>query len=212
MTTVPITTSTPFKDQGFELVMPTQNFDPTYSTLDLLGSDQEYIVQRIYSGSPRFDEYLCLRFDSYALRNKTVDPKKFPDGRERDGYDPFSAHYGLFSGEELIGCFRLVPAINGGFVYRGPGISAYLENSLEVSRFCIVPGRHKELLGFLSKVSFEMVRDFGKKFAVITVQRAMARALRRTGAPVEELGYSDYHLSKEYLLCRVPLYPGMKVN
>lgn len=75
----------------------------------------EYSLDRFFnvvqaSTPDLLDLVYALRYQVYCVENSFEDPNRFPNGRECDGYDPFSKHVALVyrSTLEVVGTVRLI--------------------------------------------------------------------------------------------------------
>lgn len=120
---------------------------------------EEFICREI-DGTPWLEESYRLRYRTYCLERRYMDPAACPDGLERDEYDAQSVHVGLISRSgELVGTFRLVtPGLLGAPLFRrcavdrrarpwlerpGPELSRFLLNAAWVRRASETGGDRK---------------------------------------------------------------------
>lgn len=60
-------------------------------------------------GSTDLDAIYALRYQVYCVERGFLDPEEYPDGRERDPFDGYSLHFGLYTlDDDLAGTVRLV--------------------------------------------------------------------------------------------------------
>lgn len=79
-------------------------------------SQAEIRFSMVESVSPDFLELQKLRYQVYCLERRFLDPASFPDGLERDAYDPYSIHFGAWNeSHEAVATMRLVLYSHMGF-------------------------------------------------------------------------------------------------
>ena len=76
----------------------------------------EFLYRKIEQHDPRILDVYKLRYLVYCHECGFEDPQDYPDQMEKDCYDDFSVHFGIFieKTDELVGTARLVlPAVGG---------------------------------------------------------------------------------------------------
>lgn len=83
----------------------------TQSTHDLIRNYDTTLSAGLLRGPSELEEAQKLRYRVYCLAHGFEDPRRFPDGMERDAHDPRSIHVGVRhrATETLLGTLRLIP-------------------------------------------------------------------------------------------------------
>lgn len=77
--------------------------------LNALGTEEESRYEFARLGTSELTESYALRYQVYCWEAKLLSPSKYPDGLERDRYDPNSIHIGAFDeAGRMVGTVRLV--------------------------------------------------------------------------------------------------------
>ena len=100
----------------------------------------EIIVKRV-EDPEELNALFRLRYKMYCEELHWLDAANYPEGIEKDEYDQYSLHYGVFKGRDAIGTVRLIPENPCGFpiinVVGGGIISSGERKTVEVSRLLV---------------------------------------------------------------------------
>jgi N-acyl amino acid synthase of PEP-CTERM/exosortase system len=107
-----------------------------------------FTFSRVRDGEPALADIRRLRYDVYCLECRFLDPAHYPDGYERDEYDPYSIHCAATNDEhEVIATLRLVPDSPLGFPLEAHSQSLFAEfaalpraRAAEISRLILAKG------------------------------------------------------------------------
>jgi N-acyl amino acid synthase of PEP-CTERM/exosortase system len=135
-----------------------------------------------------------LRYRVYCEEKKFLPAEDYPDGLERDEFDPYSVHFGTFSqDDEIVGTVRLVRPGPLGFPLMGhctidPEARVYVEglaSVAEISRLAVNPNFRRrrtdteygiELEGDRAEARFNRMY---RQSVVVSLYRAIYQHCRR---------------------------------
>jgi N-acyl-L-homoserine lactone synthetase len=138
----------------------------------------------------------ALRYEFFVKERRWVEEDPGSPGHERDGYDAFCRHLGVFRGTELAAYLRVLPWIpEVGFMlerefrslvggYNAPDLRQ--EGSVEVSRLAVRKGEpllrpgEPSAVELLLKLLYHLSLTEGYRRFYVTVERRWLRTFRRT--------------------------------
>lgn len=151
------------------------------------------------------DKVYAFRCDIMCDELKVLDRSDYPDGRERDKYDPYSEHFAVLNENgEVCACIRLIHHSPVGYPTEN-NMEFDIDKSIfdrdklgEFSRIFIGEGYRnlkttKTLMEGIKKVGYLKLKEMGIEYSYGALEKSFLRLLR-----MYKMGYDPIGKEQEY--------------
>lgn len=183
----------------------------------LLFTRREYLVTSKLTDRDYMSMYR-LRYKVYCLEKKYLDPNNYSNEQEKDEYDRYSEYIVLKKANEVLGCVRIIPYIEGNpppFIreyklFFDP-ITKYGKNIIEISRFIL----HKDLRKSMAFIHllfgiYIYCKNHGIQYVAASIDEKGYRALTKRGLKFTKIGLATSYQGRTFPV--ISEYKELKKN
>lgn len=194
----PMELETLFKKAGFKIITSEIVYGGTVALFSVQ-KDTGATVRRAQTPE-EIEAIYALRYGVYCHEIKSLKEEDYPDGKERDRFDPYAMHFMARNRQELTGCIRLLPDYGEGFLLEEEFslpeyLAAQKEKTLEISRWIVAaPFRGNGLWRALVEEAIRLSRRLGYTHLIMVAQEKLWQGLKKRGWEIELWSkYRNYH-------------------